>query len=105
MAIDMLSYAIGAKSGGGGGGGLVVNAVYDEQTYKTTLDKTWNEICGAVASGNAVYIYANTDEDNYGYKPITEVRLSDGIDYIVRTENANYTADGPDSYPYSGGGK
>jgi len=107
MAIDMISYAIGAKNGSGGGGGgnsgLVVNAVYDEQTFETTLDKTWLEIKNAVASGNAVYVYLFGDEYNYGYQPVQEVCLSDGSDYIVRTFSNDYYTTSPDSYPYTGG--
>lgn len=90
---------------GGGGGGLVVNTVYDQQTEITTLDKTWNEIKNAVASGNAVYIYVYGDESNYDYYPIVKFGFWDGVDYFVSTENENYIADGPDSYPRNGGGK
>lgn len=101
MAIDMLSYAIGAKNGGGGGGGgggLVVNAVPDEQTMKTTLDKTWNEIASAVASGKSVYVYTDSSPD-LSYGTVLAVVRSGG-NYLVETYNIPYMTPNPDLYPY-----
>lgn len=102
MAIDMISYAIGAKNGGGGGGGgggvLVVNAVLDEQTMTTTLDKTWTEIESAVASGKFVYVCTDSSPD-LSYETVLVVR-SENSKYYVETITTTYMTSNPDSYPY-----
>ena len=71
MAIDMLSYAIGAKSGGGGGGGggcnlfpVTITVDYDnpieDDTYLFTADKTFAEITEAVEEGKMPLIREDT---------------------------------------------
>lgn len=78
MAIDMLSYAIGAKNGGGGGGGggdcnlfpVTITVDYDnprpDGNYSFTTDKTFAEIAGAIDAGKMLLIREGTDE--YGYQ-------------------------------------
>ena len=106
MAIDMLSYAIGAKSGGGGGGGggIVVNAVYDEQTDTTTLDKTWNEIKNVVASGGAVYIYFYAEETDYSYRTVTTIEVAPGYYSVFIGNDYVFSASSADSDPDDHGG-
>ena len=66
MAIDMLSYAIGAKNGGGGGGGdcnlfpVTITVDYDhpiaDDKYPLTADKTFAEIAEAIDAGKMLLI-------------------------------------------------
>ena len=88
----------GGGGGSSGGGGLIVNAVYDEQTDTTTLDKTWNEIKNAVESGGTVYIYYYVDETEYGYQIVTSIQANQGS-YDVNVTYSSYTASSADSYP------
>lgn len=90
--------AEGGGGGGGGSSGLVVNAVYDEQTEITTLDKTWNEIKNAVASGEPTYIFWYTDETEYNYRSVVDVKTIMGS-YVITTYEEEYVANSADSYP------
>lgn len=65
MAIDMLSYAIGAKNGGGGGGGGNAPIVYTyvgSYTRNVTVPFSYNDVKTAILGGNRV-IFHNIDEE------------------------------------------
>lgn len=99
-----------AEGGSGGGSGVFkVTFTYDETTYVTTVDKTYDEISAALASGALVYgvdergtynvapVYDRTTHQPYGFA-FTSIGISvrngqqdtsycSMIGYIVKTDN------------------
>lgn len=83
MAIDMLSYAIGAKSGGGGGGGdcnlfpVTMTVDYDnpvaEDRYTFTADKTFAEIAEAIDAGKMLLIIEGDGNGEYSMNVASNV--------------------------------
>lgn len=71
-----------APSGGSGGGALVVNAVYDEDTGVTTLDKTWKEIHDAAP---AVWLLSEQ-----GYLPLIYAGVVDAETGVYGCDYNNY---------------
>lgn len=88
---------------GMGGVGLIVNAVHDEQTGRTTLDHTWNEIKNAMESGGAVYIRNYYDETAYSCQTVKSIVTTQGSYYVDAGADEPYAANSADSYPYTQG--
>lgn len=99
MAIDSIarSMAISALAGGGGGGILRVSSVYDEETSRVVLDKTWQEIHDAYFA----FIVADTGE----WENIAMIDSGEST-YTIKTVSVNsgspltYSCDTPSAYPY-----
>ena len=90
-------------AGAGGGGVFVISAVFDEQTEKTRLDKTWQEIHDATFSviirddpmmGSKVYDYiSNVRTTNGNYNVTTVSFKADNV------RSFTYVCNSADDYP------
>lgn len=108
MAIDMLSYAIGAKSGGGGGGGsagsMLVGWAKDPEANRLVLSATWKEIHDAIAAGTLVIFNATeveTVSTSTGSTLITGATEYEGSYYInTGSSDFYFDVDGENDYPY-----
>lgn len=92
MAIDMVSYAIGAKNGGGGGGGggdcnlfpVTITVDYDHPTddkYPFTADKTFAEIAEAVDAGKTLLI-REVNESSFDMYVTDHIYREPGTDWV-----------------------
>ena len=83
-----------ATPSGGGGGGLIINAVWNEAQEQTILDKTWGEICSAMASGqNAVIIMDNSNDRfvDYSVMPVSICYSTGAVGYEIQYTIYAYT--------------
>lgn len=79
------------------GGVLIVNAIHDEQTETTTLDKTWQQIYDATYPMLIQTDPTNLDA-NKAFRYPEEVFVEDSV-YKVAVGLIIYTTDSPDGYP------
>ncbi len=87
----------GIASAGGGGAFLVG---IDIQTQ--TLDKTWQEIHDALASGQDARVFAVIEGMGVMSMTITGAMVEDG-EYAVTVLTTQYTTNSPNGYPVRGG--
>ena len=99
MAIDMLSYAIGAKSGGGGGGGggdcnlfpVTINVDYNnpvaDDRYPFTADKTFAEIAAAIDKKRGYVVFNPHAFEGEGF-----VKIGDKTAYVKGIAPKGHTA-------------
>lgn len=90
-------------NGSGGGGVLVVHTVYD--AGNTSLDKTWQEIYDALASGTpCICVYENAKDEIVNQAYLTGAELYDEGVYNVYTIDmmTTYVATSPSGYPAVG---
>lgn len=93
----------GGGGSGGGGGAMVVHTVYDAGI--TSLDKTWQEIYDALASGTpCIIVYENAEDEIANQAYLTKAELYDEGVYNVYTmdEMTTYKATSPSGYPAVG---
>lgn len=91
-----IAAAIGSGGGGGGGGALVVHE--DEEG---TLDKTWQEIFDAIASGKIVFI-PYVDGSNEATTIIVRSCIKSDDDcfiYVIDSADPLYSCAAPTDYP------
>ena len=90
------------EGGGSGGGGVgIVNEVYDEETDKTSLDKSFREIA---AMHETAPCFVRTTETSSPYYPILSVRQRSENAFAVTTyqeysQEFYYITDSVDGYP------
>lgn len=85
ITANKLNHIEDGIAGAGGGGVLVINAYYDEQTDKATLDKTWQEIHDATVP---IMVQENPLGKMFAYVGIVGQTQNE---YFVLS--ANYSAD------------
>lgn len=100
------------NSGGGGGGSsdtgvFIVNTVNISE-YDYRLDKTWQEIFNATASGKICIISHGNSDESYTFLEIIVVAEKDSVECKVKSlyhttgtsiEFNTYKTDTPDEYP------
>ena len=107
MAFSPETYALlKGQIGGGGGGGdtgvFVIPATFDEDTYTTTLGKTWNEINTAIAQGNICIISGQSDNGS-SFNLVYQTYREEGNPFEVQVSDFvnifTFTTDSGDGYP------
>lgn len=93
--IIALIKAFGGGGGGSSGGGVLV--VHD---VEGVLDKTWQEIVNAMASGGATFVYGSS-ENIVVVQVITNAYYDEGggRPYIVQIGRDTYTSQTANDYP------
>jgi len=91
---------IKAFSGGGGGGSSGGGGVLVVHNVDGTLDKTWQEIVNAMASGGAANVFVS-NEEILGVQVITNAYYDpeEGHPYIVKIGMMTYTSTTANGYP------
>lgn len=92
--IEKYLYKI-AQGGGSGGGAYLVH--YDSDTG--ALDKTWDEINAALASGIVEIVIASDEEFGTTVEYVRETGHNKISGYYVEGANMAFYADDPDGYP------